>query len=1266
MKIRKFAAISVLVFGTIAANDVAPSNSELEAMYDKAYRAFDAANYTEALKQLDAIDARKPDLAASQNLRGVVYMRQGLYDKAEAALSEARGLDPKFWNARFNLAEIPFLKKDWAEARKRFQELLTSNAAELQGEAAQLIQYKILLTYLLEGNDTMVDSILAKFELSPDTPAVHYANAAISLQGQNIPDAKNWMSAAEKNFSPQLNKLFAESLYEIGWLQKQAGQQRPAVQLLSPEERASKTKVVAKTAFEQALQAYEQRDFDSAVRLAEQADTAEPNQPQVLNLRGAILLEQQKYDEAERFFKQALKADPKFREAQFNLADVPFRNKDYAEARDRFQALLKQTPGGDKNQAAQLINFRVFLTYLLEGKDSRAQKLMEQFQFSGDTPALYYAEAAWEFKHDNADKANDWITSARKIYPSASNAQYAAGFYDLGWLKNAMAVSSPSPTASVSGAAVASTQTESSVPAIEPSPIPGVEVKTEEGTQLALAQTPSPAPKASEAVVNPTPAEVIVSNAKATGTPARPEDIPVAPAETGISVESPSASATPSPAIALATAAPASTPAIAATPDVSVVTAPVVASTPEASTPTPAPAIAAPTAAPELAAATTTAEPVIESAASATPVSAASVATAATNATNATPATVLAPEEVRKLAPMPTVGERISSFTGQRPFLVWILGLSGFGLLVSVVVMEIRRRIGMTQLGHRPATVTGPSLHDHEVAEEAPEVQAPKYFVGGPRQVSVQLKASEPALRRAVIPVAKRVPDPVIVPTPEPEETAINGRTTEPAYVDFEGSSVGPVIEQVPTNGEKEVAPEAAAFASPVYDEPAVSDETPVSDEPAVEQAEAEPVAAFAEDTFPTQRAHEWEVSEPVEAQASLQAEVYEPTTADAVAASEIGEQISTQELSPEPEQEPELVAAVAEETFPTEPVSQWEVSEFGEAPASVLETQVCEPATAEVGVPSEVEEQISIQAWSPEPEPVEQGQPVPYQTVVTAEEPIQAEAAQGPENAEIAGVGRAIAGISALQETPEIPPASEEEYFAPQPTPIETMPETVQTPTAPVIRTSGGPTQPANTAPAPQAAAGGMHTAVQITLSCEIASMQLTPTFKMGALQLRPISKVVTMRLASSPQQQQAAMNLQVNFEIAKIQAAAGSLGQLRLNPSQQQKPATLATPSFNISGLQLVSGFESAPLQLTPSHQTQASVHLTAAFQITSVEFSPTFEIAGIILNSTSKTVAVQLPGAGASSVENAPMFEITNVQMASNGEIAMLQLNPVAKRS
>ena len=52
------------------------------AITTRAYRAFDSANYVQALKELDAIDARKPDLAASQNLRGVIYMRQGIYDKS--------------------------------------------------------------------------------------------------------------------------------------------------------------------------------------------------------------------------------------------------------------------------------------------------------------------------------------------------------------------------------------------------------------------------------------------------------------------------------------------------------------------------------------------------------------------------------------------------------------------------------------------------------------------------------------------------------------------------------------------------------------------------------------------------------------------------------------------------------------------------------------------------------------------------------------------------------------------------------------------------------------------------------------------------------------------------------------------------------------------------------------------------------------------------------------------------------------------------------
>src|SRR5881398_1812020 len=238
MRFWGMAAIAALVLGffatiAVAADNVAPTKAELEEMYNAAYRAFDAKKFSEALKQLDAIDARQPDLAASKNLRGVILMRQGNYDKAEAALQDAARIDPKFWNARFNLAEIPFLKKDWAEARKRFEQLLSTGASDLAKEASQLIQYKILLTYLLEGKEDMVDSIQAKLELSPDTPAVDYVKAAVALKQKNQKEAKDWIGIAEKNFSPQLNKLFAESLYEVGWLEKPAGEARPSLPLMT-------------------------------------------------------------------------------------------------------------------------------------------------------------------------------------------------------------------------------------------------------------------------------------------------------------------------------------------------------------------------------------------------------------------------------------------------------------------------------------------------------------------------------------------------------------------------------------------------------------------------------------------------------------------------------------------------------------------------------------------------------------------------------------------------------------------------------------------------------------------------------------------------------------------------------------------------------------------------------------------------------------------------------------------------------------------------
>jgi tetratricopeptide (TPR) repeat protein len=1123
MKFRKIAAIAVLVLGSLAADNVAPSKAELEGMYDKAFRAFDSSNFPEALKQLDSIDARQPDLAESQNLRGVIYMRQGIYDKAESALREALRIDPKFWNARFNLAEIPFLKKDWAEARNRFQELLSSNASELQGEATQLIQYKILLTYLLEGKENMVDSILAKFELSPDTPAVHYSNAAIALQQKNSTEARDWMAQAEKNFSPQLNKLFAESLYEVGWLQKQAGQQRAALELTSAGDRAAKSKAFAKSRIEQARQAFQQRDLTSALKYVNDADTADPNQADIINLRGEILMEQKQFDQAEAEFKKALKADSKFRQAQFNLALVPLKKKDYTTARDRFEAFLGKIPGGDKSEAAQITKFNIFMTFLLEGKESRAQKMMEQFQFTGDTPALYYAQAAWEFKHNNPNKATDWITSAKKIYSPALNLVFADSFYDLGWLQSPAVATSPAPAAEAA-TALAEAQTGAS-PAIEPSPIPGTSIAKNKAAAPAIAGMEATAPKPEDTAASAAVKELTsrAPQSFAAGSPAKPEEIPTAAAPTlSPVVETPVAAAN----------APAS-----------------------AAIPKERPA----------AAKSQTSKTISHASAEAPATKAPAIANV-----SATPATVLAPARV---------GEVSRNRVDAQSLLVGALVLAGLGLLAWVIVPEVRRRGFHLPSFRRAAPATGPEVEGmgFAAAPSPKEMKVTPRLTGGPRQVSLKLKASEPSLRRAVVPLSK------------------TGRI-------FGNGNGGAVAEPIHGNGQRHEVIEAAPVEETERFEsvgPVMETVGPVMESvgPVVEQdvEHVAPTTFEPEWAMPKVEAPAFEMPEPLVAEPEPIIGELEPVVASAP-------EPMFAEMAPEPEAEP-MFAPMATAPEP-EPI-------------------VAEPE-------SFVQPESFIQ---PESEPVGQGQPIPQLTPV--EEPSIIEVTESEP-----------AGFEALRQSSEpfISPEPVIETPIYEPTTPVIMPEPIQIPTA----QRGGSPQPA----------GAMQTAVQLTFAFEIASMQLTPTFKMGALQLRPASKVVTMRLAgSSPQP---AMNLQVTFEIARIQPAGGTLGSVRLTPSQQQRPSVVGSPSFTVGGLHLVSDFAAAPLQLTPSQQGQAAVHVVAPFQIATVEFSPSFEISSIVLNSNSKQVMVQLPSAGGATVEGAPMFEISNLQLTGSGEIGMMQLN------
>jgi Flp pilus assembly protein TadD len=1090
MRVWGIAAVAALVLGLFAADsfgaeNVAPTKGELEEMYNAAFRAFDSNKFAEALKQLDAIDARQPDLAASKNLRGVILMRQGNYDQAEAALQDASRIDPKFWNARFNMAEIPFLKKDWPEARNRFEQLLSSGESDLAKEASQLIQYKILLTYLLEGKDSMVDSIQAKLELSPDTPAVDYVKAAIALQKKNQKEAKDWIGVAEKNFPPQLNKLFAESLYEVGWLEKPVGEARPSLPLMTAAERSEKTKATARSKFEQAQQALRQRDFAAALKLVDEADQADPNQAATINLRGEILIQQEQFDQAEAAFKKAAKLDPKLREAQYNLAQIPFKKKEYAKARDRFETLYKRTPGGDKNQAAELIKFKIYMTLLLEGKESRAHAMMDEFQFTGDTPALYYAQAAWEFQHNNPEKAADWTASANKIYSSALNSVFADAFYDVGWMQRPAAATMPTP-------AFDTAQAEGS-PAVEPSPIPdkvfaaNTQSDTSKGESLALSSTVN-APNAGLDIAgtgSTTGHTSTSASESASGTGTQPEQ----------------------PASVLPSGGSEST--------------------------------AAPAASPQTSPASKEQN---------------DQATVAQTSVSASPA----------VGTMPAKAAPSSIVARGRIWLVGGLLLAALLILARVTVPTFRRRYAFDVPSYSRATSAAtPALFKPRAAPAPPQRKTLQRngFVGGPRQISLQLKASKPSLRHSTIPSGN-----------------LSGGVDLTKGLRAEPSRDSAYHMEEPNRAVSLIGSDVESFVGPIVEQTAQDGESLHTDTPRT--AEMSGVSAISELTELTAMA---------------------------------------------PQAPAEIPESVEEITWPTDEAS--DAFAGAKENASFREEPTEPPRDAEVALPPVTTlTELPVESISLE-------QPVLDQTVSTV---IPSPA-----------LGRAAT-------PPSDSPKAAEPIF-PQTTTPAIMPEITQTPTAPVNKAPAPPMAKSQQPPA------AMQTSVQLTFSFEIAAMQLTPSFKMGALKVRPISKLVTMRLPS-PQQPQSALNLQVSFEVAKIQPTAGALGTIRMVPSQQQRPTPGGLPSFAVAGLQVVPNSETAPVQLTPSRQGRASVLITVPFQITTLEFAPSLEIASVILNSNSKQVAVQLPGAGPAPAEGAPMFEIANLEL-SEGDIGMMHLNPVS---
>ena len=189
-----------------------------DTLYQQAFAAYQAADYTQALSLIEQADTLKPDQPDGWNLRGMVYLKQNAFDKAESAFGRAVSLDPKLWAAQFNLAEAPFQGKDYARARTRFERLVDQTDRFKEPKQWELVQYKAFMSCLLMGDNAAAVKRLAKLPAKGGaTPAYLYAQASLAFSHKDEAGARKSLTAAQGTFSPLLNDLFSNALVEAGW-----------------------------------------------------------------------------------------------------------------------------------------------------------------------------------------------------------------------------------------------------------------------------------------------------------------------------------------------------------------------------------------------------------------------------------------------------------------------------------------------------------------------------------------------------------------------------------------------------------------------------------------------------------------------------------------------------------------------------------------------------------------------------------------------------------------------------------------------------------------------------------------------------------------------------------------------------------------------------------------------------------------------------------------------------------------------------------------
>jgi tetratricopeptide (TPR) repeat protein len=181
-------------------------------------------------------------------------------------------------------------------------------------------------------------------------------------------------------------------------------------------------------------------DFTAAHAALDRFEKLKGRTAESYDLRGCIYIEQQNFGGAAKAFEAAHGAEPKLFAPRLHAGDLLLRQKRYAEARGVYETLLRET---NILTSSEALRFGILISFLGEHDENGARRALDKITFPTESPAYYYAQAAWAFAHGKPSEAKKWIKRASEIFDSATTAWFARPLYDFGWIKKRPPIALP-------------------------------------------------------------------------------------------------------------------------------------------------------------------------------------------------------------------------------------------------------------------------------------------------------------------------------------------------------------------------------------------------------------------------------------------------------------------------------------------------------------------------------------------------------------------------------------------------------------------------------------------------------------------------------------------------------------------------------------------------------------------------------------------------------------------------------------------------------